>query len=77
MSILEDAVKNLASALDALESRVGDRLGDLSQNAEAIDAARSQARAARLHAGAASTTLAQAIGDLKTLLRPQGETVKE
>lgn len=81
MSILEEAVKTLAAALDSLETRVDDRLGDLSHSADALDSARGQARAARHHAGEASTTLAQAIGDLKALLREpagnSGEAGKE
>ncbi len=68
MSILEQAVKNLALALDSLEAKLDDRLGELSNTTDAIDAARGQARAARLHAGEASTTLAHAISDLKALL---------
>jgi hypothetical protein len=68
MSILEEAVKNLAGALDALETRLDERLGELAQDADAFDAARRQARAARGHASDASVGLARAIGDLKALL---------
>ena len=75
MSALEEAVKSLAGALDALETRLDDRLGDFA--ADAIDAARRQARTARAHAADASEGLAAAIDDLKSLLnedgRPRGE----
>lgn len=72
MSILEEAVKNLAGALDALETRLDERLGELSQNTETVEAAHRQARVARGHANEASAGLAQAIGDLKALLGESG-----
>lgn len=68
MSAIEEAVKTLNSAIDALETKLADRLADFSHQSDAIDAARRQARAARVHAGAASEQLADAITDLRTLL---------
>lgn len=73
MSSLEEAVKTLAGALDALESRLDERLADLGEDADAVDAAQRQARAAREHAGGAASELAAAIGDLKALLNPPAE----
>lgn len=68
MSILEKSVVNLANALDNLEARLNGRLDDHSAAGESMDAARRQARAARLHAEEASNGLAGAIADLKALI---------
>ncbi|MEX0644930.1 MAG: hypothetical protein WD076_06450 [Parvularculaceae bacterium] len=68
MSAIEEAVKSLNGAIDALEAKIADRLADFSHQSDAIDAARRQARAARVHTGAASEQLADAITDLKALV---------
>ena len=68
MTQLETAVRQLAAALDTLEGKLEERLSDLANETDTVDAARRQARAARAHAGDASDTLAAAIGDLKALL---------
>lgn len=68
MSLLENSVNQLAAALDALESKLDERLADLANQGEAVDAARRQARAAKGHAGVAADNLAAAIGDLRRLL---------
>lgn len=76
MSALESAVQGLAGALDALETRLDERLAELAAHGDFSDAARRQARAARAHAGEASEGLAAAIADLKALLA-ETETAKE
>ncbi len=68
MTVLENAVRDLASALENLESNLENRLDDLSAAGEAIAAARRQAYAARKHAGDASSGLAASISDLRALL---------
>ncbi len=68
MSAIEEAVKTLNGAVDALEAKLAERLADFTHQSDSIEAARRQARAARVHAGAASEQLADAIGDLKALL---------
>lgn len=73
MSALEDAVETLANALDALEAKLDERLGDLAHYADAVDAARRQARTARTHAGEAAEGLAEAISELKALISASGE----
>lgn len=72
MSALEEAVHSLASALDALEARLDDRLGEFAADADAVDAARRQAKVARTHAAAAAAGLAAAIGELRSLLGEYG-----
>ncbi len=76
MSALESAVQGLAGALDALETRLDERLAELAAHGDFSDAARRQARAARAHAGEASEGLAAAIADLKALIAETG-TAKE
>lgn len=68
MSGLDDAVRSLASALDTLEARLEDRLGELSHRRDSENAVRRQARVARAQATAASDGLSSAIGDLRALL---------
>lgn len=68
MSSLEIAVKRLAGALDALESKLDDRLSDLKQGEETMAAARIKARTAKIQAAAAAEDLSDAIRDLKTLI---------
>jgi hypothetical protein len=68
MSTLEKSVKRLAGALDALEARLDDRLGDFAANGEAVAAARVKARTAKTQAAAAAEDLADAVRDLKALL---------
>jgi hypothetical protein len=71
MSTLEKSVKRLAGALDSLEARLDDRLGDFAANGEAVAAARVKARTAKTQAAAAAEDLADAVRDLKALLGAQ------
>ena len=68
MTVLEDAVQNLAIALENLESRLDGRLDDLSVQNDEVAAAKRQAITAKKHAGDASRGLSASISDLKTLL---------
>jgi chromosome segregation ATPase len=77
MSQLENTVNQLASALDALETRLDERLAELGAHSDAIDAARRQARTARTHAGEASEGIAEAIGELRRLLAETEDAVRE
>lgn len=67
MSALEKSVKRLAVALDALESKLDDRLADPG-GGERAARARMKAETAKTQAAAASEDLADAIGELKTLI---------
>lgn len=77
MSQLENTVNQLANALDALESRLDERLHELNCHSDAIEAARRQARAARAHAGRASDGVAEAIGELRRVLAETGGAEEE
>lgn len=77
MSQLENTVNQLASALDALETRLDERLQELGHQSDAIEAARRQARAARTHAGAASEGIAEAIDELRRLMTESEDTVEK
>lgn len=77
MSQLENTVNQLAGALDALESRLDERLAELGAHSDAIEAARRQARAARTHAGAASEGIAEAIGELRRLMAETEDAVEK
>ena len=68
MTVLENAVRDLANALENLESNLENRLDDMSAAGEAIAASRRQADAAKKHAGEASIGLAASISELKALL---------
>lgn len=68
MTLLEKSVRNLADALEALESKLEDRLDDLSASSDTIAAAKRQALAARKQTDHASRGIAAAISDLKTIL---------
>ncbi|WP_411819476.1 hypothetical protein ABFZ85_11640 [Hyphococcus formosus] len=68
MTVLEKAVRNLADALEALESKLDGRLDDLTANDETISAAKRQASAAREQTENASREIGAAISDLKGIL---------
>ncbi|MEX6632435.1 hypothetical protein [Hyphococcus lacteus] len=68
MTVLEKAVRNLADALEALESKLDGRLDDLAANDDVISAAKRQASAARYQTENASREVAAAISDIKSLL---------
>lgn len=68
MNSLEKSVKRLAGALDALESKLGDRLGDLRQGEEMMNAARVRARTAKTQAASVAEDLSDAIRELKALI---------
>lgn len=68
MSKLENSVKRLAGALDALETKLEERLSDQKHGDEAAAAARVRARTAKTQAAAAAEDLSDAIRDLKTLI---------
>ena len=74
MSALESSVQTLADALDKLESTLDERIADASADADAVDAARRQARAAKTHISDASEGLAASMAELRALLNaPQTE----
>lgn len=77
MSQLENTVNQLAGALDALETRLDERLAELGAHSDAIEAARRQARAARSHAGEASEGIAEAIGELRRLMAESEDAVEK
>ena len=68
MTLLENAVSDLAGALEKLETKLEESLDGQMTDREAIAAARRSARAARSHTGQASAGLGAAISDLKALL---------
>ncbi len=68
MTVLEKAVRSLAEAIEALESRLDSQLDDAAANDEAVEAARRQAMAARKQTDSASKGVAAAITDLKLIL---------
>ncbi|WDI32406.1 hypothetical protein PUV54_04260 [Hyphococcus flavus] len=68
MTLLEKSVRNLAEALETLESKLDDKLEDLSASQDAIDAAKRQAVAARKQTDHASRGVAAAISDIKAML---------
>ncbi len=68
MTVLEKAVRNLAQAIETLESRLDARLDDESATEETVAAARRQALAASKQMDSASRGVAAAINDLKAIL---------
>ncbi len=77
MSVLENAVADLASALENLETKLEGRLHDQSATGDDIAAERRHARAARGHAAEASRGLTRSIADLKSLLSETADKEKE
>lgn len=71
MADLETSAKALAQALDALETRLDQRLHDIADAQESAALMRRQTRAAHEFTAAAAEDLNRAIGDLRALL---GET---
>lgn len=74
MADLETSAKALADALDALETRLDQRLHDLADAQETSALMRRQTRAAHAFAAGAAEDLSRAIGDLRALLNdsPRG-----
>ena len=68
MTLLEKSVRNLADALEALETKLDERLDDLAASGDAVAAAKRQATAARQATTHASRGVAAAISDLKAIL---------
>ena len=68
MSVLENAVANLANALESLETNLERRRTDQDASGDEVDASRRQARSARGHTKDASRVLNKSIADLKALL---------
>lgn len=68
MSVLESSVQTLANALDKLENSLDEKIADASADADAVVAARRQARAAKTHLAEASSGLGQSISELRALL---------
>lgn len=68
MSALETAVQSLAGALDALEAKLDEHKQESAATSDFVEAARRQARVARLQAVSATEGLGEAIGELRTLL---------
>ncbi len=78
MSALETSVQTLASALDALENRLSEKLADASADADAVEATQRQARAARAHLHEASTGLAASLAELRALIEaPQTDPMSK
>jgi hypothetical protein len=69
MADLESSLKALQTALDSLEERLAERLGDLAHGADSVDAARRQAKIAKRLTAEAADDLSLAIEDLKSILR--------
>jgi chromosome segregation ATPase len=69
MADLESSLKALQTALDSLEERLAERLGDLAHGADAVDAARRQAKIAKRLTAEAADDLSLAIEDLNSILR--------
>lgn len=68
MTLLEKSVRNLADALEALETRLDERMDDLAASGETVAAAKSQASTARKATDHASRGVAATISDLKAIL---------
>jgi len=68
MTVLENAVANLANALETLESRLEARFHDRSATSDDLDANHRHTRAARGHAAEAGRGLTKSIDALKALL---------
>lgn len=68
MADLESSAKALAEALDALETRLDQRLHDIGNAEEMTALLRRQTRAAQAFTSGAAEDLNRAIGDLKALL---------
>ncbi|WP_425410152.1 hypothetical protein [Hyphococcus sp.] len=68
MTLLEKSVRNLADALEALETKLDARLGDLDASSDSIASAKRQAQTARKATDHASQGVAAAITDIKSIL---------
>lgn len=68
MTLLENAVGDLAGALEKLETKLEESLDGQQADREAVAAARRCAKTARGHTAEASAGLGAAISDLKALL---------
>ncbi len=68
MSKIEQAVKDLAIALEDLSVRAERSVVAAAENAESFSSATNQSRAAQKHAGKAALELAGVIDDLKGLI---------
>ncbi len=66
--MLEDSVKRLADALDALEKSLEERLSELHNREETIEQSKIRARTAKAQTASASEDLGAAIRDIKMLL---------
>lgn len=67
MSILEKAVSELADALDALETRIGDRAAQDADGAGDMTAVRRHVRAARARTDDAASDLSDVINELHAI----------
>ncbi|MEO0880497.1 MAG: hypothetical protein AAFY22_12395 [Pseudomonadota bacterium] len=77
MSPLETSVQTLADALDRLESRLDDQIQDAAADADAVDAARKQARVARGHLNDASETLGAVLAELKAMANASAQSARD
>lgn len=68
MTVLETSIRNLANALDALETRLERHLTDESQAEERDLAVTRQSRAARAQIETASTEVAALINEVQSIL---------
>lgn len=73
MTLLEKSVRNLADALETLETKLDERLDDFSASSDTIAAAKRQAQTARSATDNASRGVAAAITDLKAILAKDDE----
>lgn len=77
MTVLEKAVTNLAEALEALETRLDERLDAETAGREALTALRGQAAAAARHTKEASQGIAAAVSDVTALLARDDEAEEQ
>lgn len=77
MTLLENAVGDLANALEKLETKLEEKFDDQLSDREAVAAAKRCAKTAREHTTAANAGLGAAITDLKALLASDDEKAKE
>lgn len=77
MTLLENAVSDLAGALEKLETTLEENLDGQQADRETVAAARRCAKTARGHTADASAGLGAAISDLKALLASAETTPEE
>ena len=71
MSVLEDAVKTLADALDRLEATLDDRMTQATIDSDAATAARRQAHTAKQHLNEVAEGLSSSMKELRGIIANQ------